>query len=319
MYDNIIAVDFDGTLCESSWPDIGKPIDRTITYLLNEREKGSKLILWTCREGAMLSDAVRWCEERGLYFDAVNDNLPEISKKFGGNSRKIFANVYIDDRNAFLLGDSDNIKWALDEISRLCCTDRGNECKKSSYMAAMNAYGTLLECAPSLNDAYTVLSSLLNGETLTPIRDENDIWEEVEGTSEKCYQCKRLKSLFKLCGDDGSVTYDDARRVVYYDLLENKKHYCDGYIRHEINKIFPIEMPYAADETINVYCEKVELDNCEFAAVYKAVKTNKNGKICGAEDVNKYFRICGSDIMRISWDDFKNAKYHNWSSFYEND
>ena len=95
----IIAVDFDGTLCENNWPEIGAPNEELLEYLRNRKKDGDKLILWTCRVGDMLQKAVEWCEERNLAFDAVNENLPEIIENFGSDTRKIFANEYIDDRN----------------------------------------------------------------------------------------------------------------------------------------------------------------------------------------------------------------------------
>lgn len=94
----IIAVDFDGTLCKSNWPDIGDPNHKLIEYLIGEQKSGSKIILWTCRCGKYLNNAIDWCKDRGLYFDAVNSNLDEHTELFENDSRKIFANVYIDDR-----------------------------------------------------------------------------------------------------------------------------------------------------------------------------------------------------------------------------
>ena len=94
----IIAVDFDGTLCTNNWPDIGKPNLSFIEWLKQKKRDGAKLILWTCRDGDILNQAVAWCKEQGLYFDAINDNIPEATNKFGTNSRKIFANVYFDDK-----------------------------------------------------------------------------------------------------------------------------------------------------------------------------------------------------------------------------
>lgn len=91
----IIAVDFDGTLCENSWPEIGEPNEELIEYLRNRKKDGDKLILWTCRVEDMLQKAVEWCKERNLVFDAVNENLPEIIENFGSDTRKIFANEYI--------------------------------------------------------------------------------------------------------------------------------------------------------------------------------------------------------------------------------
>ena len=94
----IIAVDFDGTLCENKYPDIGEANEEVIDYILDEQDNGAKIILWTCRAGKRLKEAIRWCEEQGLYFDAVNNNIREAVKMFGKNTRKIFAHEYIDDR-----------------------------------------------------------------------------------------------------------------------------------------------------------------------------------------------------------------------------
>lgn len=94
----VIAVDFDGTICRSKWPDIGEANNGLIEWLKACRENGDKLILYTCREGDMLRAALMWCIARGLEFDAVNDNLPERIQQYGGNSRKISADIYLDDR-----------------------------------------------------------------------------------------------------------------------------------------------------------------------------------------------------------------------------
>lgn len=95
----IIAVDFDGTLCENKWPEIGEPNRELIAYLKERQAAGDKLILWTCRVDEILKNAINWSAEHGIIFDAVNENLPEIVSSFGTDTRKIFANEYIDDRN----------------------------------------------------------------------------------------------------------------------------------------------------------------------------------------------------------------------------
>lgn len=96
----IYAVDFDGTLTFNNYPDVGKPNWALIEFLKSERAKGNKVILNTLRTEMHLAKAVRWCKVRGLEFDAVNDNLPEVIEKWGENPRKIAADYYIDDRNA---------------------------------------------------------------------------------------------------------------------------------------------------------------------------------------------------------------------------
>ena len=95
----IIAVDFDGTLCDSAWPEIGEPHVGVIAYCIAVHAAGWKLILWTNRTGKELQAAVDWCRMHHLEFDAVNENLPECIEAFGGDCRKIFADYYIDDKS----------------------------------------------------------------------------------------------------------------------------------------------------------------------------------------------------------------------------
>lgn len=94
----IYAVDFDGTLCESVFPGIGNPNMELISHLIKRRKQGNKIILWTCRVEERLQEAVEWCKRYGLEFDTVNENLPEMVEQWGGESRKVFADVYIDDK-----------------------------------------------------------------------------------------------------------------------------------------------------------------------------------------------------------------------------
>ena len=95
----IIAVDFDGTLIkDNKWPDVdGNPDRHLIENLIREQKNGNKIILYTCRCGDHLEAAVKWCKEQGLIFDAVNENLQEIIEAYGSDSRKISADIYIDD------------------------------------------------------------------------------------------------------------------------------------------------------------------------------------------------------------------------------
>ncbi len=94
----IYAFDFDGTLCREAYPEIGRPNKAMIRYAKKLKEKGNRLILWTCRNGQYLESAVAWCREQGIEFDAVNQNLPEILELFGSDSRKITADYYVDDK-----------------------------------------------------------------------------------------------------------------------------------------------------------------------------------------------------------------------------
>ena len=94
----IIAVDFDGTLCGQAWPEIGEANERLILHLRKRKAEGARLILWTNREGDLLEVALEWCKEHGLTFDAVNANLPEMVALYNNDCRKINADIYIDDK-----------------------------------------------------------------------------------------------------------------------------------------------------------------------------------------------------------------------------
>lgn len=100
----IFAVDFDGTLSIGArWPACGEPNKPLINLLLKQQAAGAHLILWTCRNGANLEEAVTFCTDHGLKFDTINENLPELVEAYGGDTRKINADYYIDDKNTFIL------------------------------------------------------------------------------------------------------------------------------------------------------------------------------------------------------------------------
>ncbi|MCT4637017.1 MAG: hypothetical protein N4A72_04830 [Bacteroidales bacterium] len=93
-----IAVDFDGTIVENEYPNVGKPKLFAFETLKMLNRKGHILILWTCREGQRLDEAIVFCKENGVEFYAVNANYPG-EDRCNPSSRKIDAHIYIDDRN----------------------------------------------------------------------------------------------------------------------------------------------------------------------------------------------------------------------------
>lgn len=111
----IIAIDFDGTIVEHRYPQIGKEIPfatATLKMLIKEQHR---LILWTVREGVLLKEAVEWCRERGVEFYAVNRDYPEEETAHTGFSRKIKADIFIDDRNLGGLPDWGDIYRMIQE------------------------------------------------------------------------------------------------------------------------------------------------------------------------------------------------------------
>lgn len=91
-------MDFDGTLCENAYPLIGAPRLEVIEALKEAKSAGAKIILWTCRSGERLKEAVAWCKEKRINFDIINDNIPEREKLYGGKTRKVSADEYWDDK-----------------------------------------------------------------------------------------------------------------------------------------------------------------------------------------------------------------------------
>lgn len=95
----IIAVDFDGTIVEDNYPGIGDPMIFAFDTLKKLQEDGHRLILWTYRHGKKLDEAVTFCKKKGVEFYAVNKSFPEETFDENLASRKIHADIFIDDRS----------------------------------------------------------------------------------------------------------------------------------------------------------------------------------------------------------------------------
>lgn len=123
----IIAVDFDGTIVTHEYPKIGKEIPFATQTLKMLAKDGHRLILWTVREGRLLEEAVKWCNERGVDFYAVNKDYPEEELDNNNHySRKLKADIWIDDRNVGGLPDWGTIYRIISEkrtYEEILCTD----------------------------------------------------------------------------------------------------------------------------------------------------------------------------------------------------
>lgn len=110
-----IAIDFDGCLCDNAYPAIGAPHWGVIARAKMEQEAGAGLILWTCREGQLLLEAVAACESWGLHFDAINESLPSWIAAFDNAPRKVGASEYWDDR-AVPMGGVQEVNQVIEAI-----------------------------------------------------------------------------------------------------------------------------------------------------------------------------------------------------------
>lgn len=105
MQRKAVAIDFDGTIAYTDYPTIISANREALAFIGKCRRLGVAVILWTCRTGHHLEEALEWCYKQGIAFDAINENLDdwkdEFYKKFPSvppNSRKVCADIYIDDR-----------------------------------------------------------------------------------------------------------------------------------------------------------------------------------------------------------------------------
>lgn len=94
----VYAVDFDGTLAVTRFPEIVEPKPKMVAAVKMLQAQGHKVILWTSRDGKDLAAAVEWCKNQGIVFDAVNEPLPEQVARWGNDTRKVYADFYIDDK-----------------------------------------------------------------------------------------------------------------------------------------------------------------------------------------------------------------------------
>lgn len=94
-----IAVDFDGTIVEDKYPAIGRERPFALMTLRKLQEQGFILVLWTCRVGKELEEAVEFCRKGGVTFYAVNESFEGELYSGGKSPRKIDVDMYIDDRN----------------------------------------------------------------------------------------------------------------------------------------------------------------------------------------------------------------------------
>lgn len=136
MYPTLtIAIDFDGTIVENKYPEIGKPLLFAFETLKKLQDDGHNLILWTYRKGTRLEEAVKFCKKNGIIFYAVNKSYPE--ENFDENlSRKILADIFIDDRNiGGMLG------WG--EIYQIISTKAGSKIQRPNKKKKSRFFGRL--------------------------------------------------------------------------------------------------------------------------------------------------------------------------------
>lgn len=94
----VIAIDFDGTIVEDAYPEIGEPKLFALETLQTMVKNHHQLILWTTREGRALQEAVDFCAKHNVEFYAINKSYPDERFEDIG-SRKIICDLFISNKN----------------------------------------------------------------------------------------------------------------------------------------------------------------------------------------------------------------------------
>ena len=102
----IISIDYDDTLVYADYPNVGVLKEFAALAVNQLYSEGHTIIIWTCRSGDHETQAKEYLERMGVMFHHINENHPENVAKYDSDSRKIFADIYIDDKQLGGLPDS---------------------------------------------------------------------------------------------------------------------------------------------------------------------------------------------------------------------
>lgn len=212
-------------------------------------------------------------------------------------------------------------EWAEREVQIAC--KRENPDRKEGewdygcacYESALKAFNSLMEdghSGMSIGFTKQILNRLIDGKPLTPIEDTEDVWNECTRGCEgyKTYQCKRMSSLFKDVYPDGSVKYSDIDRVKCVDFF-NGITYHNGFISRIVDEMYPMTMPYSANDVYKVYCIDFLYDpkNGDFDTIAIKYIITPEDKVVG---IHRYFKESDSGFVEIDWEEYI-ARRHKYN------
>jgi len=136
-----LIIDFDGTIVEAKWPEIGEMKPNALTVINRLYDAGHKIVVNTCRVDQYAAAAYSWLVDNGFKFHAFNENLPELIEFYGSDTRKLSGDVYIDDKNLGGIPDDWEEIWKQLAVYHLIdihgieqvCTECGGACFDNSY------------------------------------------------------------------------------------------------------------------------------------------------------------------------------------------
>ena len=111
---------------ENEWPEIGK-IKQNAKLVINTlHDNGHTIIINSCRAGKEEFKMIRWLKHNGIECDYINENDPKLIAHFGSDTRKISANIYIDDKGIMGIPHWISILYRIDELEEEYANNKGN-------------------------------------------------------------------------------------------------------------------------------------------------------------------------------------------------
>lgn len=158
-----------------------------------------------------------------------------------------------------------------------------------------------------------IFDRLAEGQPLTPIEDTDDAWNNVskflgeDDTSYRCYQCKRMSSLFKDVYDDGRIEYKDIKRFRCYNKSEDAIRYHSGLVDNVMHEKIPITMPYYSGKPIKVVCEEFLTDrkNGDYDTVGILYAIDSDDERI---EVNRYFKEGEDNFVEIDQKEYEDRR-----------
>ena len=102
----ILVIDFDGTICEHSFPEVGKMRPEADYFINKLFDEGHEIVINTCRSGIYEGLAETFLRENKIHFHYINSNMPHLIEQYGQDCRKISGDIYIDDKCLMGLPDT---------------------------------------------------------------------------------------------------------------------------------------------------------------------------------------------------------------------
>ena len=306
----IIAIDFDGTIHNGVYPDIGDPIEGAIEAIRQIKEDGNFIIIWTCRESKRNDEMIEWLDKNKIPFDSINENASFMIEKFNSDSRKIFADIYIDDRNIGGLPKWEQITKTLNKRSSIKMDDK-REIRNTSYQVVsdeekrtVEGYAVLFD-TPSTDLAF---SEIIERGALDGVIEKSDVLALLNHNENRgiLARCKNGIGSLELTIDEKGLKYrfEAPKTALGDELLENIR-------RNEVDTssfAFTVSKDVwekLSDGTWKRFIKKVE-KIYDVSPVYNAAYSATSVYLRGKEQAESELRKQQDQVLADYWKNIEN-------------